>query len=77
MEAQESQRTIAVHELENLAHSDRGIVLLRRALRKAVRDVQAGRDPQNIVRDPGTNRAIETHGWTSVLPLGEQSEAIA
>lgn len=75
MEAQESQRTIAVHELENLAHSDRGIVLLRRALRRALCDVQEGRDPQNIVRDTNANRAIETHGWTSVLPVSEHSKA--
>ena len=76
MEAQESQRTIAVHALEHLAHSDHGIVLLRRALRNAVREVQSDRDPQNIVRASETNRAIETHGWTSVLPIGEQSEGI-
>lgn len=75
MEAQESQRPIAVHALENLAHSDRGIVLLRRALRKAVRDVQAGKDPQNVVRDPAVNRAIETHAWTSVLSPDQVSEA--
>ena len=77
MEAQESQRAIAVHELENLAHSDRGIVLLRRALRKAVLDVEEGRDPLNIVRDETANKAIETHGWTSVTTISERSEAVA
>ena len=36
MEAQEGQRAIAIHALENLATSDRGVVLLRRALRRAL-----------------------------------------
>jgi hypothetical protein len=34
LEAQEGQRPIAIHALENLAHSDRGIVMLRRLLRE-------------------------------------------
>ena len=75
MEAQESQRTIAVHALENLAHSDRGIVLLRRALRASVKAVEAGRDPQNVVRDPGANSAIPTNAWTTVLADGQMTEA--
>src|SRR5215472_4557207 len=34
LEAQEGQRPIAVHALENLAHSDTGVVMLRRLLRE-------------------------------------------
>jgi phenylpropionate dioxygenase-like ring-hydroxylating dioxygenase large terminal subunit len=52
-EAQVSQRPIAVHRLERLATSDRGVVMFRRLLRRAIEDVRAGRDPQNVFRDPG------------------------
>ena len=68
MEAQEGQRTIAVHALENLATSDRGVALLRRGLRRSIERMQAGQDPANIVRDDTVNRAIETHAWNTVLP---------
>lgn len=66
MEAQESQRPIAIHAQESLALSDMGIALARQALRKAVRDVAEGCDPQNIVHDEAANHAIETHSWNTV-----------
>jgi phenylpropionate dioxygenase-like ring-hydroxylating dioxygenase large terminal subunit len=66
MEAQESQRPIAVHALENLAPSDRGIVMLRRRLRESLKAIEEGGDPQNIVGDPAANRAIETSAWNTV-----------
>src|SRR6185436_20932411 len=52
-EAQVSQRPIAVHALERLATSDRGVVMFRRLLKRASEEVRAGRDPQNVFRDPG------------------------
>jgi phenylpropionate dioxygenase-like ring-hydroxylating dioxygenase large terminal subunit len=51
-EAQVSQRPIAIHALERLATTDRGVVMFRRMLRRAIEDVRAGRDPQNVFRDP-------------------------
>ena len=75
MEAQEGQRAIAIHALENLATSDRGVVLLRRALRRALDRVAAGGDPPNIVRDAAANRAIETHAWNTVRAPGARHEA--
>lgn len=71
MEAQESQRPIAVHAMENLALSDTGVVMLRRALRDSVRAVRDGRDPQNIVRDPAKNHRIETNAWNTVIVARE------
>jgi len=44
-DAQSSQRTIAVHALENLASTDRGVIMLRRIVRDGIRDVARGRDP--------------------------------
>jgi nitrite reductase/ring-hydroxylating ferredoxin subunit len=67
MEAMEGQRPIAVHALENLVSSDRGVLLFRRQLRHAVDQVEAGTDPRNIVRDPSTNHAIATNAYNQVL----------
>ena len=51
-EAQLSQRPIAVHALEHLATSDRGIAMFRRLLKKATQAVARGEDPPGILRDP-------------------------
>ena len=51
-EAQVSQRPIAVHALERLGTTDRGVIMFRKLLRRAIKDVQEGRDPQNAFRDP-------------------------
>ena len=50
-EAQISQRPIAVHALEHLGTTDRGVIMFRKLLRRAIRDVREGRDPQNVFRD--------------------------
>jgi phenylpropionate dioxygenase-like ring-hydroxylating dioxygenase large terminal subunit len=75
MEAQESQRPIAIHALENLASSDRGIVLLRRQLRRSLDRISAGEDPANIIRDDAANHAIETHAWNTVILPDATGEA--
>jgi nitrite reductase/ring-hydroxylating ferredoxin subunit len=71
MEAQEGQRRIAVHALENRATSDLGVVLLRNLLRHAVRAVQSGKTPQNLIRDAGQNHALETSCWNTVTTSDE------
>ncbi|MBT6284807.1 MAG: hypothetical protein HOI96_06450, partial [Rhodospirillaceae bacterium] len=75
MEAQESQRPIAIHALENLASSDRGVVLLRRQLRRSLDRIAAGEDPANIIRDDAANYAIETHAWNTVILPDATGEA--
>lgn len=54
-DAQVSQRPIAIHALENLASSDRGVALLRRLVRRGIRALPAGRRP----------RAAEASGLTT------------
>jgi len=56
-----------VHALENLAHSDTGIVMLRRLLREQIKAVEDGRDPVNTIRDPAANHRIPTGAWNTVL----------
>ena len=51
-EAQLSQRPIAVHALERLGTTDRGVIMFRKLLRRAIQEVRDGRDPQNVSRDP-------------------------
>jgi len=76
MEAQEGQRRIAVHALENLGTSDMGVALARQALRNAMRAVQEGCDPQNIFRDPAKNRALETSCWNTVMTTEEFEQKV-
>ena len=72
MEAQEGQRTIAVHALENLALSDGGIVQLRRALKEAMAAMERGEDPPNTWRDEGPPHPVETHAWNTVIAQKSQ-----
>ena len=71
LEAQEGQRPIAIHALENLAHSDTGIVMLRRLLREQLQRVEQGLDPINVMRDPAANKRIPTGAWNTILSPAE------
>ena len=51
-EAQVGQGPIALHSEERLATSDKGIAMLRRALRKQIERVLAGDDPAGVNFDP-------------------------
>jgi hypothetical protein len=52
-EAQVSQRPIAVHGLEHLGTTDRGITLFRNQIRKGIRAVKTGNAPVGLFRDGG------------------------
>jgi phenylpropionate dioxygenase-like ring-hydroxylating dioxygenase large terminal subunit len=52
-EAQVSQRPVAVHGLEHLGTTDRGITLFRNQIRRGIRAVKAGADPVGLLRDGG------------------------
>jgi hypothetical protein len=71
LEAQEGQRTIAVHALETLAPSDTGVAMLRHMLREQLRRIEVGQDPINVVRDPAANHRIPTNAWNTVLSPAE------
>jgi nitrite reductase/ring-hydroxylating ferredoxin subunit len=59
-EAVEGQGPIALHGLEHLVSSDRGVVMFRNILRKAIHAVSEGKDPKGIIRDPETARSVRT-----------------
>jgi len=52
-EAQVSQRPIAVHGLEHLSETDRGISMFRNQVRRGIRAVRGGKTPAGLVRDQG------------------------
>jgi hypothetical protein len=67
LEAKEGQRPIAIHALEHLAHSDTGIVMLRRLLHEQLKRIEQGFDPVNTMRDLKANKRIPTGAWNTIL----------
>jgi hypothetical protein len=64
-DAQVSQRPIAIHALEHLGTTDRGVSMLRRMVRKGIRDVGDGREPDCLRGASG--RVISTYCSDSVV----------
>ena len=53
-EAEVSQRDMAVHDLEHLAESDRGVSMWRKIAQQGIRAVQRGEDPKGLItKDSG------------------------
>ena len=50
-EAQVSQRPIAIHGMEHLGATDRGITMFRKLVKDGIQAVQEGRDPDVLSRD--------------------------
>jgi phenylpropionate dioxygenase-like ring-hydroxylating dioxygenase large terminal subunit len=68
-----SQRAIAVHALENLASSDQGVAMLRRLIRRGIRALGEGREP-----DPypvGADGLVATYCQDTVWPMALAGEA--
>jgi nitrite reductase/ring-hydroxylating ferredoxin subunit len=66
-EAQVSQRPIAIHGLEHLSETDRGISRFRNQLRRGIRAVRNGQDPPGLCRKEGA--AIPTYCNNTVTRL--------
>ena len=64
-EAQIGQRAIARHGMEHLAVSDRGVTMMRKGIRRAIRAVQQGEEPAEGYREPG--KVIPTYGGDTML----------
>ena len=50
-DAQVSQRSIAVHDMEHLGATDRGVIMFRRMIREGIRAVEMGDDPKGVIRN--------------------------
>lgn len=66
-EAQVSQRAIAIHGLEHLGATDRGVTMFRRLLRQGIRADRDGGEPARLCRDPGP--VIPTYCNDTVIRL--------
>jgi len=53
---------------EHLVSSDRAIVAQRKLLLKAIRDVEEGKDPPHVIRDPKQNRFPSMIIYVGVVP---------
>ena len=64
-DAQTSQRPIAVHALEHMTATDKGVLMLRKLLRAEIRRVAGGRRAQDVANPPpaGGSRPIATTRW--------------
>jgi nitrite reductase/ring-hydroxylating ferredoxin subunit len=67
-DAQSSQRAIALHELEHLASTDRGVIMLRKIVRDGIRAAEAGETPRGVSFAPAAE-TIRTHCQDTVLKL--------
>ena len=74
-EAQVSQRPIAVHGLEHLSETDRGVSMYRNQIRRGIRTVAAGRDPMGVFRSNGG--VIPTYCNNTVMHLPPAPTAAA
>jgi len=66
-DAQTGQRAIAVHAMEHLATTDRGVVMLRKMVREGIREVAAGKDPFGVSMESGS--PVRTYGQDTVLRI--------
>jgi hypothetical protein len=66
-EAQVSQRPVAIHGLEHLGATDRGVSMFRNQIRRGIRAVQAGDGPTGPLRNPG--RTISTYCNDTVVRI--------
>jgi hypothetical protein len=72
-DAQSSQRPIAVHALEHLASTDRGVIMLRKIVRDGIRAVAKGEDPYGA--RPGRVIPTFTQDLVVKLPAAGDPEA--
>jgi len=55
---------------EHLGTSDKTIIALRRIFLKAVREIQEGKEPPHLVRDPADNDFADLRSSKGLLPAG-------
>jgi nitrite reductase/ring-hydroxylating ferredoxin subunit len=74
-EAQVSQRPIAIHGLEHLSETDRGVSMFRNQLRRGARAVQDGQDPIGLCRAAGAVNPTYCNDTVVRGPLAENDTA--
>ena len=67
-DAQVSQRPVAVHALEHLATTDRGVIMLRSLVRRGIRTVQNGEDPEGVTLQDNGIVPTYSYDWLRRIP---------
>ncbi len=75
--ATESQGAIQDRTQEHLATTDTAIIAARRLMLAAVADVQAGRDPLGVVRDPVQNAFPDLLSFDALVEAGGDPSEVA
>jgi len=73
-EAQVSQRPIAIHGLEHLGATDRGVSMIRNQIRHGIRAVKAGDEPPGLCHKAGT--VIPTYCNDTIVQLPAAETAV-
>jgi phenylpropionate dioxygenase-like ring-hydroxylating dioxygenase large terminal subunit len=73
-DAQSSQRRIAVHGVEHLASTDRGVIMLRRIVRDGIRAVARGEDPAGLATHGKVIRTFTQDTVLRVPPAADPEE---
>jgi len=73
-EAQVSQRPVAIHGLEHLGATDRGVTMFRQQLRRGIREVQAERAPDGLCRETGAVIATYCNDTVVRVPPAARAE---
>ncbi len=66
--ATEGEGQIYDRTSEHLGYTDRGIITMRRMMLQAIKDVEEGRDPKNVIRDVELNEYGDLLARDDVLP---------
>jgi phenylpropionate dioxygenase-like ring-hydroxylating dioxygenase large terminal subunit len=69
--ATESQGRVQNRTAENPVSSDKAIIAARKLILNAIKDVQAGREPQHVIRDPQANRFANLVVLSDVIPKSQ------
>jgi len=64
----ESQGRVQNRAAENPVSSDKAIIAARKLILNAIKDVQEGREPQHVIRDPKANRFANLVVLSDVIP---------
>jgi len=73
-EAQVGQRPVAIHALEHLGATDRGVIMFRGQIRRGIRAVQAGEAPQGLSREAGAVMATYCNDTVVRVPPASTPE---
>jgi len=65
---------VAIHGLEHLGATDRGVALFRTQLRRGMRTVQAGDDPAGLCRD--ADMVIPTYCTDTIVRLPPVGDSV-